>query len=188
MNDTKKISKYLDLIEFDAEETVVCTIRKHPVGLISIYFTGFLIAMSTIIASVFLGDFMADSISESSNEMISKVLYILAGVLGVIIILLTHIAAYVYQHNIIIVTSDKVVQILYRNIIDRKISQLSLGDLQDVTVDQRGILARAFGYGTLVIETAGEQNNFTFTYAPHPYVCAKDIVGSRESSIKKYGN
>jgi uncharacterized membrane protein YdbT with pleckstrin-like domain len=89
---------------------------------------------------------------------------------------------------VILVTSDKIAHILYRNLVDRKISQLALGDLQDVTVDQKGLLARLFGYGTLVIETAGEQNNFSFNFTPHPYTFAKEIVGAREESIKKYGN
>ena len=87
-----------------------------------------------------------------------------------------------------LVTSDKIAQVLYRTIFDRKISQLSIGDVQDVTVTQRGVLARMFNYGTIVIETAGEQQNYTFTFVPDPYMCGKAIVGAHEENLKQYGN
>jgi len=73
---------------------------------------------------------------------------------------------------------------LYKTIFDRKISQLGIGDVQDVTVTQKGIFARIFNYGTLVIETAGEQVNYIFTYTPRPYETAKQIVGSHENIVK----
>jgi len=102
--------------------------------------------------------------------------------------LFTYIAGFVYQNNILVLTNEKVAQILYRNLIDRKISQLSLGELQDITVDQRGLVARFFQYGTLILETAGEQNNYNFTYTSYPHHCAKELVQAHESSIKRYGN
>jgi uncharacterized membrane protein YdbT with pleckstrin-like domain len=188
MNNIKSAQKYLNLIEFDAEESVVCTIKKHPIGLLSIYFTGLLVTMSVIIIGIMFGGMFVSATESEVPEWAETVIYVVSALVGITALAMTYIAAYIYQHNVIIVTSDKIVQILYKNIVDRKVSQLSLGDLQDVTVDQTGIFARLFHYGTLVIETAGEQNNFSFSYAPYPYECAKDIVGSRESSIKKYGN
>lgn len=188
MNDIKTAQKYLNLIEFDPDEKVVCTIKKHPIGLLSIYFTGLLVTMSVIVIGVIFGGVL---VGASDNEVpagVQTAVYVVSALIGLLALIMTYIAAYIYQHNVIIVTTDKIVQILYKNIVDRKVSQLSLGDLQDVTVDQSGIFARLFHYGTLVIETAGEQNNFSFSYAPYPYDCAKDIVGSREASIKKYGN
>ncbi|MCA9344118.1 PH domain-containing protein, partial [Candidatus Saccharibacteria bacterium] len=71
---------------------------------------------------------------------------------------------------------------------NRKISQLSIGDVQDVTVTQKGVLAHLFNYGTLVIETAGEQQNYLFTYIPDPYKHSKLIVGAHEKNLVQYGN
>jgi hypothetical protein len=55
-------------------------------------------------------------------------------------------------------------------------------------VTQDGIFPRIFNYGTVVIETAGEQNNYIFTYTPFPYQVSKDIVGAHERNLQRYGN
>jgi hypothetical protein len=100
----------------------------------------------------------------------------------------TGIGAYLYISNVILVTSEKLAQVLYKSIFNRKISQLSIGDVQDVTVNQVGLTARLFNYGTIIIETAGEQDNYDFTYVPDPYKKSKLIVGSHEVNLTKYGN
>lgn len=82
----------------------------------------------------------------------------------------TLIGVFLYRSNVIYVTSEKIAQVLYTSLFNRKISQLSIGDVQDVTVTQKGILAHIFNYGVLVIETAGEQQNYTFTFVPDPYM------------------
>ena len=98
------------------------------------------------------------------------------------------ISAILFTNNVIYVTSEKLAQVLYITLFNRKISQLSIGDVQDVTVTQKGILAHMFNFGTLVIETAGEQQNYTFTYIPDPYKHSKLIVGSHERNLVEFGN
>lgn len=98
------------------------------------------------------------------------------------------IAAVIYNNSVVFVTSEKIVQVLYISLFNRKISQLGIGDVQDVTVQQVGIFPRIFNYGTLVVETAGEQQNYTFTYTPRPYESAKAIVGAHEKDVAAHGN
>lgn len=183
--------KYFNLIEFDNKERLIAEIRKHPIGLFFIYLTGCSIAV--IAAVIFglasftngLGDFMGGA--ELSGSVRS--LIVVGGFLFIVFVLIAMtIQAVLYTHNVIFVTSDKIAQILYMSLFHRKISQLSIGDVQDVTVTQRGVLAHFFNYGTLVIETAGEQQNYTFTYIPEPYKYSKLIVGSHETNLHMYGN
>lgn len=187
-NKIKISSKYVDLIELDPEEEAICTIKRHYIGLIGVYLTGALIALGVIFGSSLFGAWLNTQTDLTSNRSVGGYVAFLGLVIGFIVAISTFISGYVYNNSVIIVTSDKLAQILYKNLVDRKISQLSLGDLQDVTVNQVGLLARVFHYGTLTIETAGEQNNFTFNFTPYPYRCAEDIVSAREKSIKKYGN
>lgn len=188
METSKEQNKYLSLMEFDSEEQLICTIKKHPIGALAITLSGILVSLLIPLALGYVAELLLQNPSDGVPPSVRVILYIAGGLLSITTLVFTYIAVYLYRNNILVVTSDKVVQILYKNLIDRKVSQLSLGDLQDITVDQKGLFARIFHYGTLVIETAGEQNNFIFTYAPFPYRCAKDIVGAREASIKKYGN
>lgn len=181
-------NKYLKLIEMDSRESLVCMIKKHVVGLVPIFITGAFVAVMVLFASFGFGYWFEQQADIKVPFPVGLAVSIVGIVISALVVFFTSVAAFIYRNNIIIVTSDKIAQILYRNLVDRKISQLSLGDIQDVTVEQRGLFARVFNYGTLIIETSGEQNNYNFTYTPFPYDCAKDLVGAREASIKAYGN
>jgi hypothetical protein len=182
--------KYFDLIEFDADEELVTEIRKDPVGLVMIFVTGLFVGLAIIIITAIVVNMDLNDLLQSTNAAgnLKAIMTGLSFVLLVGTLIITLIAAYLYRSNVIFVTSEKIAQVLYTSLFHRKISQLSIGDVQDVTVTQNGILAHFFNYGTLVIETAGEQQNYTFSYVPDPYQTSKQIVGSHEFNLRKFGN
>lgn len=179
-----------NLIEFDSDERLVAEIHKHPAGLFVIYATGLIVAMILLIATVVASTYLQSDPFNSGFDLAALQPFII--MLGVVLVLIslasTFVSAYLYKSNVVLVTSDKIAQIVYPSLFNRKISQLSIGDVQDVTVDQRGLLARMFNFGTLVVETAGEQQNYTFANVPRPYEASKAIVGSHEENLKLYGN
>jgi len=190
-NNLSHIGKNLfRMIEFDQDERLIWEVRKHPIGLFFIYATGGLIALMMFAifivgASVIDTDALDLGVDVGAYRSVSILIGLLIGSFSLVV---AAIAGYLYKNNVMLVTSDKIAQVLYRTIFDRKISQLSIGDVQDVTVTQKGILASMFNYGTIVIETAGEQQNYTFTFVPDPYMCGKAIVGTHEENLKQYGN
>ena len=180
----------MKMIEFDPEEQLLGEIRKHPFGLFIIFLTGGLVALALMLSLMVLPLLVAEDPIGLGLD-IGSIRSILVGVgflLTILAIVMTAVAAYLYQSNIVIITSEKITQLLYKTIFDRKISQLSIGDVQDVTINQTGVFARIFNYGTLTIETAGEQENYIFTFTPNPYETGKLIVGSHEENLKRYGN
>lgn len=182
--------KLFKLIEFDDKEQLIYEIRKHPWGLFLIYLIGLFISVSLVIVLFGVNLFLNNDPLQTGvqSATLQAPLILIGCLLVVLALVVTFIGAYIYQSNVVIVTSDKLSQVIYRTIFDRKISQLSIGDVQDVTVSQVGILARIFDYGTLVVETAGEQQNYTFTYVPNPYEASKAIVRAHEDNLKMYGN
>lgn len=191
MDDKKNLrSKLQQLMELDDDKQIVTEIRRHPIGLVAVYASGLFIATTILIGGVLFGLWLErqPDVTSTSSIPFGTILAVVSAVVSAVVLFFTYVSAYIYKNNVIIVTNEKIVQLLYRNLVDRKISQLSLGDLEDVTVEQRGIFARIFKFGTLTIETAGEQNNYNFSYTPYPYDTAKHIVAAREQSIKMYGN
>lgn len=180
----------IQLIEFDADEKIICEIRKHFFGFILIYFTGAFIAGIVLIASIFASLWMETNIVNTSPPfgITGSVIMLVGVVISLIVLGLTFIYGYIFGNNVVLLTTEKVSQILYKSLFDRKVSQLNISDVQDVTVNQVGIFARVFNYGTLVIETAGEQQNYTFSFAPKPHEYAKQIISARETNVKHFGN
>lgn len=182
--------KLFPLIEFDENEELIWEIRKHPFGLFIIYFTGSAITFVILLLLVmgplaFSSNFLGLGIELGGMR---SVLVVLGFFLSILSLIGTLIGAYLYTSDVVLVTSEKIAQRLHESLFNLKISQLSIGDIQDVTVTKKGIFASIFDYGTLVIETAGEQQNYTFTYTPKPYEASRAIVGSHERDLEKHGN
>jgi uncharacterized membrane protein YdbT with pleckstrin-like domain len=184
--------KFSQMIEFDSNEQLHMEVRKDPFGLFMIYFTGGLVTLA-LFGIMVLGaasfDFTTITADSGVNESSFRAVIVAAGFfLTVLSIVATAIGAFLYRNNIVLITSEKIAQMLYISLFNRKISQLSIADVQDVTVKQKGIFAHIFDYGTLVIETAGEQSNYTFTFMPQPYETAKALVGAHEADVARHGN
>lgn len=181
--------KFFKFIEFDANEELVSEIRKHPFGLFLVFLTGALIGLVILAISALAVSTDVDSFLGSGNlNSLRGIFAVIAMLLIFGVVVATLIAAFLYRSNVIYVTSEKLAQVIYVSLFNRKISQLSIGDVQDVTVAQKGILAHLFNYGTLIVETAGEQQNYTFTYVPDPYRQSQLIVGAHERNLVAHGN
>lgn len=184
--------KFLNMIEFDDNEVIVREIRKDPFGLFMIYFGGAMATFVLFLVMVLGGSiFDTSQVTEGSgvaSESVNSVIIAIGFFLCVGAVIVTAIAAYLYRNNVVLVTSEKICQMLYISLFNRKISSLSIADVQDVTVKQSGIFAHIFDYGTLTIETAGEQSNYTFTFTPEPYEASKSLVGSHEADVALHGN
>ncbi len=184
--------QFCSMIEFDPNEQLHMEVRKDPFGLFMIYFLGSLVTV-VMFCLLVIGAASYDFSSITSGTGISpdtlRSMVILIGfLLTVTSIIVTAIGAFLYKSNVVLITSEKIAQMLYISLFNRKISQLSIADVQDVTVRQQGIFAHIFDYGTLTIETAGEQSNYTFTFTPKPYETAKALVGAHELDVERHGN
>lgn len=179
--------KLFGLIEFDDNEELLLEVRKVPFGLFLILLTGLFFISVIFIVAFLLNSSLSDGLLGTEGGY-GMAIFGGAAVLGGLVGLGLLLAAIVYINDVIFVTSEKLAQVLYRNVITRKVSQLNIGDVQDVTVTQKGIFARIFNYGTLVIETAGEQDNYIFTYIPNPTHVCQSIIGAHEEYVSRYGN
>ena len=90
---------------------------------------------------------------------------------------------HIYFSNQLILTHGMVSQKVQMAIFKDKQSQLGLANIEDVTSARSGFFQTTLGFGTLTIETAGEQNNFQFRYCPHPERCAKIIMEVRSGFL-----
>lgn len=178
--------RFFKLIEFDDNEELMLEVRKHPFGFAIIIVLGAAIGLSVLVATFAIASssFLNDLNLDNGRPYIA----LLGFILTILIILATAIYAQLYRSDVVYITNEKVAQVLYQTIFHRKVSQLNIGDVQDVSVTQKGVFAHMFDYGTLVIETAGEQQNYTFTFVPHPHTVAKVIITSHEANLKQYGN
>jgi uncharacterized membrane protein YdbT with pleckstrin-like domain len=158
-------------------ERMICEIKRHPIGLFIIY-AACLIAVG---ASAVLAFGLAPSIDSSGDgSSVGTLGLIVLAVVTVISSLYSLVATIVYWGNKWIITSDSITQVAQTGLFHTNASQLSLGNLEDITVEQNGLLTHIFNYGVLRAETAGERSKFMFIYCPDPNHYAQQVLAARE--------
>lgn len=158
-------------------ERVICEIKRHPFGILSMYFSG----LVAIVVAIVLAAFAPQIISTGSD--ISGVAMVGAGIVIVGVLLMLWVATFVYWQNRWIVTDDSITQITQDGLFGRRVSQLSMENLEDVTIDKSGIIQTMLNFGTLKAETAGERSKFMFPFCPDPATYARKILEVHETFI-----
>lgn len=181
--------EFLNLFEHDPSETILYQATRHPVGVFTIFIMAAVAALVIITGYTFL---ITDPSLFSSMGMdsgsLSAVGALVVLVLLVVVVGVSLLAAYVYKKSRLILTNQKVVFIQYHSLIAREVSQLNIGEVEDVNVSQPTLLDRIFKTGKITIETAGEQNNYVLTQVENPYEFARLTIQMHEGSIAEYGN
>lgn len=164
-------------------EKVLHVFKRHPIGLVWIY--------SFIVFGSIISYVVIRNISKSDNlglfSFSDGVWGMVALVIISFIIFSGWIGRQVYWANELIVTDENLIQILRPSLLRREVAQLNLGKIQDVSVDQKGIFQLFLGYGTLVIETAGEVASYKFSYAKKPNEMAAKIMQAHDAYIARRG-
>lgn len=162
----------------DADEVKLCEVHKHSFGIAALYAQ---ITLGMITATL-LAYFLLPTLISNTDDAIFY-----ANVFAAFIVMISFsiilVATYVYRQNRLIVTDRNITQVLQSGLFSRKTSQLNLYNVEDVTATENGFLSTTFGYGELMIETAGEQANFKFAYCPKPDYYAKIILDAREKLL-----
>jgi hypothetical protein len=167
-------------------EIIVCNVKRHPFGIVSLYVSAIIgMAVTGILAFMMLPDLLNQFSGDSNGATLSLGI---AVTVIVLLILVLGVATSVYWQNEWVVTTDSITQITQNSLFGRQVAQLSMDNLEDVTVDQSGIIPHMFNFGTLKVESAGERSKFVFPYCPRPNEYARKILEVHEHFLEERRN
>ena len=173
-----------DSPELEPGEKLVTVVKRHSIGIVGIYlemFTGIAGVVTLVLLSIFV---FFSQVSTSTKGLIAGLgVFVIAFLVGLLLI-----ASFVYKRSRLIVTDVSLVQVIQNALFNRKVSRLSMSNVEDVTVEQRGILPSMFGYGTITIQTAGQEDNFIFPFCPDPNKIAHSILEVRQLYVEHHGD
>ncbi|MBX4201873.1 PH domain-containing protein [Candidatus Saccharibacteria bacterium] len=170
------ISKQVDADMLEPGENVVTIVHRSLIGLIGIY----LVAIVAIVALFVLVITVAPDTFDTTSDTISPMLTAIMALGATLLVLILFVATYIYRQSRLMLTDRSLVQVNQKSLFIRKVSRLSYSNVEDVSSEQRGILASIFSYGTLMVQTAGERDNFNFTLCPNPNQLADRIIEERQ--------
>lgn len=159
----------------DENDVVIMKLHRHPMGLFMLYVANLLGLFAGVGLVVWASNQSLDLTSSQKSLALLGVVIVTA-----VMLLVLYVATVVYWASALVLTETEVKQNIQNGLFSKKTSRLGLTNVEDVSMEQNGILASMFNYGTLNIETAGEQANFKFTFCPNPGECTKVIMNTRE--------
>lgn len=165
------------LEKVDPDEKLLAVIRKHPFGIIKLYFEAGVGLAAVVLLIVYL---LPSMIDREANPEVYNLLGLLAVSIMVIMALILIVATFIYRQSKIVLTDKTITQTLQLSLFSKKTSQLAVSSIEDVTAKKSGVFATILDFGNLLVETAGEQENFHFEYCPIPDHYAKLILETRQ--------
>lgn len=169
----------------DNDEVHIATVYRHPFGIMIIYVQVFF-GLAAAAGLLFWLLPSAGIVDTEENPQVLTWLGVGILIIAAIMVLILLIATVIYRRNKLVITSKSITQIAQIGLFNRRVSQLAISNLEDATAIKKGIFQTFLDYGTLNVETAGEQNNFHFMYCPQPDRYAKYILDAREKFVERY--
>ncbi len=172
-------------IRRNSDEERIFDIKRHPIGLVLLLLVviiGYSIAFSLI---GFLLPGFADITGSELGSIgpVAGISMVAAFLLGVIYLSLK---ARNYRLNRLVLTDFNIVHVLQSGLLGKKVAKLPVSDVENVVIQKNGLFPSIFNYGTIIIETSEERDNFIFEYAPDPDSYAKAVRDSKLEYLANY--
>lgn len=156
-------------------------IYKHPMAVTPILLALVLVVMALLGLLIFYNNNPYFLEQHLSSPIISLIGFLILS----LVILLVLGTIWIWRRNRIIVTNHHIVDIDQIGLFNRTVSTLRLEEIQDISAKINGPLQNILQYGTIIIQTAGERENFVFDFVPDPYDLERYILEARKNKSGK---
>jgi hypothetical protein len=150
------------------QEIVVLFLHRHWYTLVKKITILMVLALLPILALIVLGQIIL------ANEMIPLFTFLWAAYMMALWYYLFY-ALTMYTLDYWIVTNERIVNNIQQGFFNRKISEVSIHMVQDVSVKLSGVIPTMLNFGFVEIQTAAEISHFLLEEVPNPQV-AKDKI------------
>lgn len=154
-------------LNLSAGEYVISAVRRHPIGLIIPLAMGtLLIGMTLAILfnySYFVDRFLiTGALADVSSVIVPMLIFVVLVILGMFV------SYYVYVSNKFFLTNESVIQEIQTTLFARHEQTVSLGNIEDASFSQAGIMQQVFDYGDIRLSTEGDETTYRFSYVASP--------------------
>lgn len=149
-------------------EYVISAVKRHPIGLFSIW-----AVVAIIMGMVYIGgpiliaaqspDLLAlikpDAVANAALFLILLAAFFIVG--GIV-------ATVIYLGNRFYLTNESVIQRIQHDLLSHKEQTISLANIEDASYRQSGLIQMLFHYGSLRLSTEGDETTYRFSFVANP--------------------
>lgn len=176
----ESLKKYPSLHLSDGE-FVISQVKRHPIGILSIWFVDLLGVALIIILSAFLASHANDVASAGVTVNPDALLGIMA-LVTILVLLLGWVGSTIYSDNRFYVTNESVIQHIRTGLFTSKEQIIALSGVEDASFHQNGILQYLLGYGSIRLSTVGDESTYRFTIVENP----KDQLQALNDAVEDF--
>lgn len=162
------------MIEIDASEKVIRIVRKHWFILLAdVFMLLTFVAIPMVLLFVLHLLPVESALDFAGNPAFAGAFFLFAWLFVIWMVgwnMWTD-----YYLDVLLITSTRIFDIEQHGLFRRTSSSFRIDRIQNVTVNQSGIIETLLGFGTIRLETAGEREDFTASYIANPYDIKKFI-------------
>jgi hypothetical protein len=168
----------------DANETVYAVVRRHWITYVGHIFINLLLFVVPLILILVLLRYLPISMERvafpyAQIVFLGTCLYYLAiGTYAMIDFMNYYLDAW-------IITNKRIVAIEQKSLFNRVTSELALYNVQDITIESKGVFATMLKFGTLFVQTAGKQHRFTFEMVPQVHNVKEKMNDLVENAVRQ---
>jgi len=171
------------LLNLSAGEYVISAVRRHPIGLIVPLAVGTLLigfALAILVNyDLFVEAFaITGMLASVSTVAIPILLFVVVIALGMFI------SYYVYTNNRFFLTNESVIQEIQVTLFSKQEQTVSLGNIEDASFTQHGILQQVLDYGNIRLSTEGDETTYRFSYVASP----KNHIARLNNAVEAFKN
>lgn len=179
-NRSKQLFPNLNISE---GEYVITAVKRHPFGLLLPMSLGlFLIILAFILLNNY--DTLINQSGLTRIMPDTSVVVLPLVVLICLVMLGMYVAIRVYINNKFFLTNESVVQEIQTGIFSKTEQTVSLGNIEDASFTQNGIIQQMFNFGSIRLSTEGDETTYRFEYVSNP----KGHVSSLNNAIEAFKN
>lgn len=164
-------------------EYVIRAVGRHPIGLF-LPVAGGIIGLSIVFSILFNYDIFVSFFNLSGTAADLSVTFIPIIFVGLLIAVVTYAAYFVYTNNKFFLTNESVIQEIQVSLFAKHEQTVSLGNIEDASFEQRGILQQIFNYGAIRLSTEGDETTYHFTYVTRP----KNHIAVLNNAVEAFKN
>lgn len=157
------------------DEEVISIIKKYFI----VFIVPLLISAVFIIASFF---FLYPLFHMGWWGVLIFFILLLIGILSALRVLI------IYSYNVFIITDHRIIDIDQKGFFERTVSETNFEKIQDVSFHIKGILPTFLHYGSIIIQTAGQQANIELSNVKNPGKVQQTIIELQHQRSEKEKN
>lgn len=149
-------------LNLSSGEYIISEVRRHWIGLIVP------IAGGALLAALILVVLTSYPTLVPNNQPTFESILLPCILLLVLVGLITYIITWVYLNNKFFLTNESVIQEIQISLFARNEQTVSLGNIEDASYTQTGIIQHMFNYGSIRLSTEGDETTYKFHYVSNP--------------------